>query len=196
MRKWITLIPAMLVAFSSAGCADFDRTQPTSASGVNKATVHVDTDPQGLTTEQHNIMDRLHEDNKPGSIKHLYVISAYSGQVIIYSTVRGKVTSGGKRLTPTTVAAIDGQYVGSSLNGIPVNVGGRDLRTGEVLQDDGTYGHSMDYLYWWDSKGVYHQHYVSGGQILHISSQPIATRSIILNLEASQKSEPNTAPAP
>lgn len=156
---------------------------PTSASGVHKAEVNVPTGPDSLTVEQRNIRDRLLADNKPGSIKHLYVISDFSGQVLIYSTVRGKVTSSGKRLTPKTVAAIDGQAVSSAHEGFPIVIGGRSVQTGEVLQDDGSYGDSIDYLYWWDSKGVYHQHYVSGGQILHISDQPLAVKNVIINME-------------
>ena len=155
---------------------------PVSASGVSKATVHLSKGPDGLTVEQRNIRDRLVTDNKPGAIKHLYVISAYSGQVIIYSTVRGKVTSGGKRLTPTSIAT--GYNAG--WYGFTVPIGGQDYITGEVLQDDGSYGSSMDYLYWWDTKGIYHQHYVQGGQILHVSSEPIAVKGIIINMEISQ----------
>ncbi|MBI2052272.1 MAG: hypothetical protein HYT38_01160 [Candidatus Sungbacteria bacterium] len=34
---------------------------------------------------------------------------------------------------------------------------------------------------------VSHQHYVSGGQIVHISSQPLAVKGIIINMEISQK---------
>lgn len=185
MKKIMTLLCGaslyVLVAGNS-GC-DMQSSPPQSDSGVRKTSVKVQTDAQGLTAEQRNIRDRLLEDNKPGSIKHLYVISAFSGQVIIYSTVKGKVTSGGKRLTPTTVAATDGASVGSSHWGIPVDIGGSEHYTSEVLQDDGTYGSSGDYLYWWDTKGVYHQHYISGGQIVHISSQPLAVKSIIINME-------------
>jgi len=174
---WIVVLVMVL------GCWDRQPATPESASGVEmvKATVTVGQD--GMTAEQRNISDRLKEDNKVGSIKHLYVISAYSGQVIMYSTVRGKVTSGGKRLTPTNIAAMDGQYVGRAFAGISVNIGGREYRTEEVIQDDGTYGTSDAYLYWWDTKGIYHQHYVSGGQIVHVSSEPIAVKSVILNLE-------------
>ena len=56
----------------------------------------------------------------------------------------------------------------------------------ELLGDDGTYGSSAEYIYWWDSKGVYHQHYLSGGQIVHISDQPLAVKSVILNMELSK----------
>lgn len=99
------------------------------------------------------------------------------------------MTSGGKRLTPTEVAATDGQAVSSQLTGIPVEIGGHTYRTSEVLQDDGTYGHSAEYLYWWDTKSVFHQHYVSGGQIVHISSQPLAVKGIIINMEVTSKPE-------
>ncbi len=184
----IGLLAALMIPFCSrvSGTA---KNEPTSASGVKQAEVHVQTNAGGLTAEQQNVADRLTEDNKPGSIKHLYVVSAYSGQVIIYSTVRGKVTSGGKRLTPTTVAAVDGQYVNAELSGIPVAIGGRQHRTSEVLQDDGTYDQSAEYLYWWDTKGVYHQHYVSGGQIVHVSNQPLAVKGIIINMEIAPKPE-------
>ena len=184
MKKALAILVSVVALGVFAGCDVKSTTPPESASGVKKATVQVPTNSEGLTTEQQNIRDRLLEDNKPGSIKHLYVISAYSGQVIIYSTVRGKVTSGGKRLTPTEVAAKEYRDVG-----FEVQIGDRPHWTGEVLQDDGTYGHSSDYLYWWDTKDVYHQHYVSGGQIVHISNQPLAVKGIIINMELTQKPE-------
>ena len=162
---------------------------PVSASGVSKVSVKVQKGSDGLTAEQRNVSERLTEDNKPGSIKHLYVISPYSGQVIIYSTIRGKATSGGKRLTPTTVAAgYDNGYYG-----FPITIGNSDQHTGEVLGDDGTYGSSGDYLYWWDTKGVYHQHYLTGGQILHISNAPLVVKEVIINMELTQKPEPKEA---
>lgn len=175
-------IAIVLIAILSlfAGC-NINNPPSQSDSGIKKATVQVSADSEGLTTEQRNIRDRLTEDNKPGSIKHLYVISAYSGQVIIYSTVRGKVTSSGKRLTPTEVST-GGDYPDS----IPVQIGNWSGHTHEVLQDDGSYGSSVGYLYWWDTKGVSHQHYVSGGQILHISSEPLAVKGIIINMEVTQ----------
>lgn len=154
------------------GCGDPVDSTPTSQSGVKKATTTVRTDLNGKTIEQNNIINRLQEDNKPGSIKHLYIISAYSGQVILYSTVKGKVTSSGKRISPTTLA-----MTGSNYN---------YTYNPDLIQDDGSYGSSIDYVYWWDSKGIYHQQYVTGGMILHISNEPIAVKSITLNLELSK----------
>lgn len=158
--------------------------QPTSASSVQRATVKVNVQADGLTVEQGNVAERLKRDNLPGSVKHLYIISAYSGQVLIYSTVKGKVTSSGKRLTPTTVFGEDNAGSNGGA-GIPITIGGRSHYTGEVLQDDGTYGSSAEYLFWFDQAGVYHQHYVSGGQIVHVSDQPINVKSIVINMEIS-----------
>lgn len=161
---------------------------PVSASGVKEARTTVQTHANGQTVEQENIIQRLKIDNTPGSIKHLYIISPMSGQCILYSTVMGKVTSSGKRLTPTTVAS--GQNcVGEGIStathpyGVPVNIGGRTYHTGEVLQDDGTYGQSIEYLYWFDARGVYHQHYYSACEI-HVSDQPMPIKNVIINIES------------
>jgi hypothetical protein len=177
-KKILILLPLLALCMANDDCGSTETAR--SSSGLGKASVKVPVGSDGLTAEQRNIRDRLAEDNKPGSIKHLYVISAYSGQVLIYSTVRGKVTSGGKRLTPTSI------YGGTSNNNYTtfgVDIDGKGFATTEVLQDDGTYGSSGDYLYWWDTKGVYHQHYVAGGQIVHVSNQPLAVKSVVINME-------------
>jgi len=112
----------------------------------------VDTGKNGLTVEQDNITQRIKMDNKPGAIKHLYVISAYSGQVIIYSTVKGKVTSSGKRLT---VNKVNGTPPNTTY-GLPgVDVGGRVYTTDELLGEDGTVGTGHTQYHWskiWEQK--------------------------------------------
>lgn len=181
MRKFFAAMAILVALVIVAGC---ERGRVESISGTMMATAgNVKTNQNGLTVEQQNIKDRIHMDNQPGAIKHLYVISAYSGQVVIYSTVRGKVTSSGKRLTPSE--ASNTRSGGRYSFAFPIS--GRTYYTNQVLAEDGTYGHSAEYLYWWDAKGVYHQHYVSGGQILHISDQPLAVKGIIINMEVSQK---------
>lgn len=179
------IIATLLFSMASCGNMSADPLQPSSSSGVTKATVKVGTDLTGKTIEQNNIIGRLNEDNKPGAIKHLYIISAYSGQVLLYSTVKGKVTSSGKRLTPISVSVSSGQY--NNHDGFDIDINGGRYQTQEVLQDDGTYGSSVEYVYWWDSKGIYHQQYITGGMIMHISNQPIAVKGIILNLESETK---------
>jgi hypothetical protein len=140
------------------GCDETPSNKP------QQATVSVQAGADGLTVEQRNVRERLIQDNKPGAIQHLYVISAYSGQVLLYSTVRGKVTSSGKRLDRPE------EYQGASFSY-------------SRMGDDGTWGQSVPYIYWWDSRGIYHQHYVEGGQIVHVSSEPIAVKGVVINLE-------------
>jgi hypothetical protein len=149
-----------------------------SSTGVAKATATVQTDANGFTAEQRNIMEKYKRDNVPGAIKHLYIISAYSGQVLIYSTVQGKVTSGTKRLTPSIVEGSSGWG-----NMFMVKIGSETYYTKEVLGDDGAYGGSGDYIFWFDTKGIMHQQYMGGGMILHISDQPLAVKSITINME-------------
>ena len=177
MKKILVLAILVVTIGFFAGC----NSPVQSVSGTKMVTVErVKTGPDGLTIEQHNVAARINMDNQVGAIKHLYVISAYSGQVLIYSTVKGKITSSGKRLTPDRV---DGS------NSFRFDIDRNQFYTNQVLGEDGTYGPSIEYLYWWDAKGVYHQHYVTGGQILHISDQPLAVKGIVINMEITQKPE-------
>lgn len=185
--KMKTILHFATIALLSlnVACIEESKNTPKTAGGsVTKKTVTVATDAEGWTSEQRNIKFKYENDNKVGAIKHLYVISPFSGQVILYSTVVGKVTSGSKRLTPNTVATADGQYTSGEFSGLRVNIAGQTYRTQEVLQDDGTYGSSCEYIYWKDVRGQFHQHFFTGGQIIHVADQPIATKEIILNLEA------------
>lgn len=187
------LAAAVLALLAAAGCDGKNRTSAPavkSASGVQAIRVELKPDIDGFTAEQRNIRDRLLMDNHVGAIQHLYVISAESGQILYYSTVRGKVTSGGKRISPTGVVVKKGKYKDGDnivdqpeLRGVPINVGGRACRTGEVLQDDGTYGSSTPYVYWWDSKRNYHQHFFTDDQIVHVSSQYITVHQTTINLD-------------
>jgi len=182
----IVVIAALIyLVIHFTGC-EYRSEEPTSASGIKPITAKVQTNAEGVTVEQQNIRDRLLMDNKPGSIKHLYIISAYSGQVLIYSTVRGKVTSSGKRLQPTRiVVGASGEWRRPGF--FFKKTEGRDMITDEVPQDDGSYGSSIPYLYWWDAAGRYHQHYISGGQILHISDQPVPVKNVQINMTLTTK---------
>lgn len=176
-------IYATAVAVISCNEAPGSARVPTSETGITKASADIVTGIDGLTVEQRNVKQRLEIDNLPGSIKHLYVLSAYSGQVLIYSTVDGKVSSSGKRLTPRTILAgtTRNQYA-SRLTGFAVRIGGGSYETAEVLQDDGTYGSSDPYIYWFDTQGNYHQHYLSGGQIIHIADEPLAVTDVVIRI--------------
>jgi hypothetical protein len=168
--KVMSVLMFALVLMSS-GCED--NTQQKSDSGAIKASTHIKTDAEGHTVEQKNIIERLQRDNKVGEVKHLYVISSYSGDVLEYSTVKGKVTSGGKRLSPKTV---NGNGMDSPGQSNYVYIGRVQYTTDEVLDDGGAYGESGNYLFWFDAQDNYHQYYPSGGTYLHISEKPLRIR--------------------
>jgi hypothetical protein len=91
--------------------------------------------------------------------------------VLEYYTVKGKVTSGGKRLSPTTVL---GDATGNmQLTSNWVSIDGTNRITNEVMDEYGMYGTSGNYLYWLDAQDNYHQYYPSGGTYLHISDKPL-----------------------
>ena len=143
---------------------------------AERATSHLVVKKQanGLTLEQNNIVNSYKIENRLQAVKHLYVISPYNGSVLIYSTVQGKVTSNAKSLTPR-------QTHNPSTKTITIH--GDEYRITQMMNESGTYGESKpNYIYWWDTKGVYHKHFVTGGQMIHISDQPLPVRDIVINL--------------
>jgi hypothetical protein len=191
MMKSLVFMSALAAVTPDESCME-SRNTTVSSSGVGKANVTVPVGADGMTTEQRNIADRLKTDNLPGSIKHLYVISATTGDCLIYSTVRGKVTSGGKRLTPTGVSEVS---TSSWCHGFMTNIGGSTICTQEVLQDDGAYGSSGDYLFWYDTRGIYHQQYASAC-IIHVSDQPLPVKHVVLNMELKGDDQDTTGSVP
>jgi hypothetical protein len=162
---------------------NLDTTQQKSDSGVEKASVKIKTDANGQTIEQKNIIERLQRDNDLGSLKNLYVISSFSGDVMEYSTVKGKVTSGGKRLSPKTVNGSTNVGIGN-INYTKIN--SETFSTDEVLDDGGSYGESMSYVYWFDAQDNYHQYFPSGGTYLHISDKPLRIKKSNMTFEIEQ----------
>ena len=192
-RIQLLAILVMVCGFSIGCGGSSAAATPTSSTGIQQAQAAVTTGTDGLTNEQRNIKRRIEMENQAGAIKHLYIMSALSGQVLIYSTVEGKVTSSGKRLSPYRIV------VGSSgdfkRKGFTVDIGGKSYTTDEVLQDDGTYGSSIRYLFWFDSQGRFHQHYLTGGQICHICDQPLRVPKIIINMETGEIGAPSEDPS-
>ena len=83
-----------------------------------------------------------------------YIVLISSGRPVAYYTVKGKVTSGGKRLeTPTR----------ESINGTAL----------PAPSYDGTFGSSDDYVYFWTVSGQYIQWSTGGGNGYIYSDQPL-----------------------
>lgn len=183
-KSRIVVLAAILAGALSFGVAAAS-SDVVSESGVRRHSVTIQPNPAtGRTTEQENIAERYTQDNKAGALKHFYVIAPKSGRVVLYSTVQGKVTSGGKRLTPrTTIDKYDCGKDCTHYEGQRIILDGLEYITTDLMQDDGTYGSSAPYFYWFDANGRYHQHFFTEGQIILISEQPLAGRQVIFNAD-------------
>lgn len=120
--------------------------------------------------EQDNIARRLTLTMNPGQIGFILLMNQ-AGQPIAYYGVRGKITSSGKRLTaPFTKTNLDcGEYCREAI--------------AEGPSDEGTYGHSDEYVYFWSADGQYIQW---NGAYLY-SDKPFRTRVAPLVIALGEK---------
>lgn len=125
--------------------------------------------------EIENIKRRLELTSQPGLLGFLAVTNA-AGAPVMYTCVKGKVTSGGKRLTSQvqTYRVTTGEYA-----------------LGPAPSDEGTWGSSSPYVYWWTCGGQYIQtnnNYVYSDQPFRLTVQPlIAIDQSTLDAEAEMK---------
>lgn len=109
--------------------------------------------------EIENITKRLQITSDPGLMGYVVLLSE-SGQPVLYTTVKGKITSGSKRLTkPYEYDSISGSY---SLVDAP--------------SDEGTYGSSNPYIFFWSQSGQYVQwsgHYLYSDKPIRLSIKPL-----------------------
>lgn len=87
-----------------------------------------------------NIKRRIEITAHPGKLGFIMLMNE-AGQPILYEGVKGKVTSGGKRLTAPD------RYVSSGTNGF--------IR--QAASDEGTWGSSNEYVFYWTTNDEYRQ---------------------------------------
>ena len=138
------ILGILVVSMLLFGCSVKDPN--TSSSGISQAQAPA----LSSSVEQQNIIDRLKIMNSPSTTMWIYGMSD-TGTMIFKSTVKGKVTSSTKRLEPATA---DGA---SSHCGSYVVRGDMRICSTEIIQDDGTYGSSDSYVFWFDYQGNYYQ---------------------------------------
>jgi hypothetical protein len=115
-----------------------------------------------------NIKRRLELTADPGKYGFILLLNQ-AGQPILYEGVKGKVTSGGKRLTPPDRAS---SSWGDGYNTV----------TRAAASDEGTWGSSSPYIFYWNTDGVYRQW--DGGYLY--SDQPIRLRvePLVISIQA------------
>lgn len=94
-----------------------------------------------------NIKARIELTSKPGALGFITLLNQ-AGQPILYEGVRGKVTSGAKRLTkPSAIRS----------NAIGGQNGGTAYVLDQTPSDEGTWGSSGEYVFYWNTRGEYRQ---------------------------------------
>jgi hypothetical protein len=105
-----------------------------------------------------NIKKRLELTANPGLLGFVVLLNE-TGQPVMYTGVKGKITSGGKRLTePDRLFHAGNGFIRQSSS------------------DEGTYGHSGEYVFFWTPAGQYVQwngKYLYSDKPFRLSIQPL-----------------------
>lgn len=163
MRKLI-LAAVAATAFTLAGCNDDAPATPSNKiTQANKAAEAASQIDFTENAEIDNIKRRLELTSKPGQIGFVVLVNDF-GTPVLYTSVKGKITSSGKRLTkPWMATRMDcGEFSCDA--------------TVDGPSDEGTYGSSDPYIYFWDTAGVYHQwsgKYLYSDKPIRLSVKPL-----------------------
>lgn len=102
-----------------------------------------------------NIKKRLELTSQPGLLGYVVLLNQ-TGQPVMYTTVKGKITSGGKRLTSPYYS--------------------NESSAPRAPSDEGTYGTSGEYVYFWTQNGQYIQWngtYLYSDKPIRLSVEPL-----------------------
>lgn len=145
MKKFL-LIPAFAVGLMLAGCPapSAQPVTPVKQSQEQKAARAANSIQFNENAEIDNIKNRLELTSKVGLLGYVALVNRV-GQVVMYTPVRGKITSGSKRLTSPDkrVPCDKGEWNGDCFIQAP--------------SDEGTFGHSNPYVFFWTTQGQYIQ---------------------------------------
>jgi hypothetical protein len=162
MKSYIR-IPLLALAAASltllAGCPE-DRTPTKNAQAV-KAAEAANSITFTENAEIDNIKRRLELTSKPGLLGYIVLLNE-SGQPIYYSTVKGKITSGSKRLTRPDRSTTEGAGANNVVMAAP--------------SDEGTFGSSGEYVFFWTTSDQYVQwngKYFYSDKPIRLTVQPL-----------------------
>lgn len=167
MNKILSAVVLVGAGAVLSGCLEESKPQPqvknTQAELAQRAANSIQfTD----NAEIDNIKARVELTSKPGLLGYVVLFNE-SGQPIMYEGVRGKITSGSKRLTSPDRT----QQIGTGGQN-----GGQHSVVRQAPSDEGTYGSSNPYIFYWNTDGVYRQwsgHYLYSTQPMRLTIQPL-----------------------
>lgn len=157
------LLP-LLGALALAGCEDAKPDNSIRAQQARKAQDAARSISFTDNAEIENIKRRIEITAQPGLLGFVLLMNE-AGQPILYEGVHGKITSGAKRLTEPDRVTVHWEK--------PV--------TRQSPSDEGTWGHSGEYIYYWNQNGEYRQW---NGKYLY-SDKPFRLRiePLIINVQ-------------
>jgi hypothetical protein len=169
MKKLFVILFVMSVVLVS--CAPYSQTQAEREQAVKDSSTGAIYEIKNFL-ERRNINTRQELFDNPAQVSWIYCLGE-TGTVVFYGEVVGKVTSSTKRLEPISTTGSDYNAAGSPLcySGICTN---------EVMQQDGTFGNSDAYVYWYDSAGNYYQ----WDGLYFLTSVPIKVNESVLNMRS------------
>lgn len=140
MKKSLTsIILSVFLALALTGCVEEAKSTNKSVQ-AQRAKEAANSISFTENAEIDNIKRRLEQTSKPDALGFIVLLNE-TGQPVMYTSVKGKITSGGKRLTePDRVGGYaDHPYIR------------------QAPSDEGTYGHSGEYIFFWNADGQYIQ---------------------------------------
>lgn len=146
MRKIAITLAATSALLLSACVETNPGPNPAKATQAQKAAEAANSIQFSENAEIDNIKRRLELTSNPGQIGFVLLLNEM-GKPVMYTSVKGKITSGGKRLTPPQeVRCLEvAESVGCSQQMV------------EAPSDEGTYGSSNPYIFFWTADGQYIQ---------------------------------------
>lgn len=139
------IVAAMAASLALAGCDIQPEPQTAKDVQAQKAAEAANSIQFDENAEIDNIKRRLQLTSNPGQIGFVLLLNEM-GKPVMYTGVKGKITSGGKRLTAPQ------EYKCLGVAG-----GGCSYQTVDAPSDEGTYGSSNPYVFFWTTDGQYIQ---------------------------------------
>lgn len=141
MKKILwSIVTSLVLVFGLTGCVEEAKSSNKSVQ-AQRAKEAANSISFTENAEIDNIKRRLEQTSKPDALGFIVLLNE-TGQPVMYTSVKGKITSGSKRLTEPDRCSSNGN-------------GGCVAR--QASSDEGTYGSSDPYIFFWNADGQYIQ---------------------------------------
>lgn len=170
MKKTILALAASTLLL--AACGEIPQApQENKLNQANKAAEAAASIQFSENAEIENIKRRLQLTSNPGQLGFILLLNE-TGQPVAYLSVKGKITSGSKRLTSSQqiVTADCGDSYCDQIR--------------EAPSDEGTFGSSDPYIFWFGTDGAYHQwngKYLYSDKPFRVSIKPLVIDSATID---------------